>query len=67
LEQFGEKIAMGDRISKLGARREQRQIAPGISSWGWDKQYLFIVSGCDYKSRNHKTNHSACGYHPQQM
>jgi hypothetical protein len=40
LEQFGEKIAMGDRISKLGAGREQRQIAPGISSWGWDIQYL---------------------------
>jgi hypothetical protein len=34
LEQFEEKIAMGDRISKLGAGREQRQLAPGISSWG---------------------------------
>jgi hypothetical protein len=35
LEQFEEKIPMGDRVSKLGAEREQRQKAPGISSWGW--------------------------------
>ena len=27
---FGEKICIGDRNSKLGAGREQRQKAPGI-------------------------------------
>jgi hypothetical protein len=43
---FGKKIPMGDRISKLGAGREQRQIAPGISSWGWGIQYLIKRCRC---------------------